>query len=138
MRLLRCNRVRRHASANLDESVSQTSVRDVRRVGYKLSRVLIPGEDSKHEMRNCNSWGPLLLCLPWGAVVCGSGGEALWCAVRGGGQARRPQRSSATFSALQPATGGTDIILSAHRSRPHGTHAALVVGARAGTHGRFY
>lgn len=53
----------------LDEPVSETIMRDVRRVGYKLSRVLIPRDDSQREMRNWDLWGPLLLCLVLAIVL---------------------------------------------------------------------
>lgn len=46
----------------LDESVSDTIMRDLRRVGIKLRHVLIP-TDSIKELNDWDLWGPLILCL---------------------------------------------------------------------------
>lgn len=51
-----------HSEASLDEPVSETILRDLRRVGVKLKHVLIP-KDTVKELRNWDLWGPLLLCL---------------------------------------------------------------------------
>jgi len=46
----------------LDEPVSTTILRDVKRVGVKLRHVLIPS-DTARELRDWDLWGPLILCL---------------------------------------------------------------------------
>lgn len=46
----------------LDEPVSTTILRDLRRVGLKLKHVLLP-RDTMKELRDWDLWGPLLLCL---------------------------------------------------------------------------
>ena len=50
----------------LDEPVSATIMRDLRRVALKLRYVLMPGvsqAETIKELRNWDLWGPLLLCL---------------------------------------------------------------------------
>lgn len=51
----------------LDEPVSVTILRDVRRVGMKLKHVLIPTDQSLNQsishLRDWDLWGPLILCL---------------------------------------------------------------------------
>ncbi|KAL4432776.1 hypothetical protein ABPG74_011597 [Tetrahymena malaccensis] len=53
------------ATSTLDEPVSETILRDLRMIGYKLKYVLLPKmkEDKGKELRNWDLWGPLLLCL---------------------------------------------------------------------------
>ncbi len=46
----------------LDEPVSTTILRDLRKVAIKLKHVLIPSDTVK-ELRDWDLWGPLLLCL---------------------------------------------------------------------------
>jgi len=46
----------------LDEPVSQTILRDLKRIGIKLKHVMIP-RDTLKELRDWDLWGPLLLCL---------------------------------------------------------------------------
>merc|ERR1712070_542051 len=65
----------------LDEPVSETIMRDVRRVGYKLSRVLVPREDSQKEMRNWDLWGPLLLCLVLAIILSRSASKVTYDAT---------------------------------------------------------
>lgn len=50
------------ASGTLDESISETILRDVKRVGIKLKHVMLPG-DSVKELRDWDLWGPLFLCI---------------------------------------------------------------------------
>ncbi|KAM3128768.1 hypothetical protein pb186bvf_019128 [Paramecium bursaria] len=49
----------------LEESVSETILRDLRMIAYKLKYVLLPKtrEDQGKELRNWDLWGPLILCL---------------------------------------------------------------------------
>jgi len=60
----------------INEPVSTTICRDLRRVGIKLKHVLIP-RDTVKELRNWDLWGPLFLCLllaitlSWGAADAG-------------------------------------------------------------------
>ena len=49
-------------SSTLDEPVSETILRDLKKVGIKLKHVLIP-KDTVKELRDWDLWGPLLLCL---------------------------------------------------------------------------
>merc|ERR1712078_749077 len=63
-------------------------MRDVRRVGYKLRRVLIPSDDSKQEMRNWDLWGLLVLCLLLAIILSRSAaGKISAYDVRGENQA---------------------------------------------------
>ncbi|OMJ65272.1 hypothetical protein SteCoe_38650 [Stentor coeruleus] len=51
---------------SLEEPVSTTILRELKRIGYKLRCVMIPkiSEDEKSkELRDWDLWGPLLLCL---------------------------------------------------------------------------
>ena len=55
-----------HSLQTLDEPVSTTILRDLRRVALKLRYVLMPAvsqADTIKELRNWDLWGPLLLCL---------------------------------------------------------------------------
>ena len=50
----------------LNEPVSVTIMRDLRRVGKKLGTVLLPTQaeaETLRELRDWDLWGPLLLCL---------------------------------------------------------------------------
>lgn len=47
----------------LDEPISATVMRDVRRVATKLKHVLNPRSESVRELRDWDLWGPLVLCL---------------------------------------------------------------------------
>ena len=49
----------------LDESVSSTLTRDLRRICHKLEYVLIPRikVDKRKELQNWDLWGPLIFCL---------------------------------------------------------------------------
>jgi len=58
----------------LDEPVSQTILRDVRRVGIKLKHVLIP-RDTVKELRDWDLWGPLFLCLLLASTLSISSGS---------------------------------------------------------------
>ncbi|MES1916623.1 MAG: hypothetical protein MHM6MM_008429 [Cercozoa sp. M6MM] len=52
--------------ATLDEPVSATILRDLRRIGVRLRAVLLAGylpSDTRHQLRSWDLWGPLLLCL---------------------------------------------------------------------------
>lgn len=51
-----------HRLETLDEPVSETILRDVRRIGVKLKHVLIPKNTVK-QLRDWDLWGPLILCL---------------------------------------------------------------------------
>ena len=62
----------------LNEPVSTTFLRDLRRVGKKLRTVLLPMQaetETLKELRDWDLWGPLLLCLllsiviSWGAPI---------------------------------------------------------------------
>jgi hypothetical protein len=46
----------------LDEPVSETILRDLRQIAYKIKHVLVPTNSTK-ELRNWDLWGPLILCL---------------------------------------------------------------------------
>ncbi|CAD8118514.1 unnamed protein product [Paramecium sonneborni] len=50
---------------DLEESVSETIMRDLKMIAYKLKYVLIPKEqeDNGKELRNWDLWGPLIFCL---------------------------------------------------------------------------
>ena len=47
----------------LDEPVSATILRDLRRIGIRLRHVLIPNSSTESELRNWDLWGPLIFCL---------------------------------------------------------------------------
>mmetsp|Transcript_28065 Transcript_28065/g.44514 ORF Transcript_28065/g.44514 Transcript_28065/m.44514 type:complete len:200 (+) Transcript_28065:44-643(+) len=47
----------------LDEPVSATILRDLRRIGIRLRHVLIPNTATESELRNWDLWGPLIFCL---------------------------------------------------------------------------
>eukprot|EP00483_Globobulimina_turgida_P001880 UN01882 len=47
----------------LDEAVSVTILRDLRRIGVRLRHVLIPNSSTQSELRNWDLWGPLIFCL---------------------------------------------------------------------------
>ena len=47
----------------LDEPVSVTIFRDLRKIGIRLRHVLIPTNSSESELRNWDLWGPLIFCL---------------------------------------------------------------------------
>lgn len=47
----------------LDEPVSETIMRDVRKIGIRLRHVLIPNNATESELRNWDLWGPLIFCL---------------------------------------------------------------------------
>ena len=50
----------------LNEPISTTFMRDLRRVGGKLRTVLLPMNpetDTLRELRDWDMWGPLLICL---------------------------------------------------------------------------
>ena len=62
-------------SYTLNEPVSVTFMRDLRRVGRKLRTVLLPmqaEEETLRELRDWDLWGPLLLCLTL-SVITSSG-----------------------------------------------------------------
>jgi len=56
-------------ASTLDESISETFMRDVRRVGRRMKMVLMPGtgteagKEIQVELRNWDLWGPLCICL---------------------------------------------------------------------------
>merc|ERR1712112_742539 len=58
-------------SADLDEPVKETILRDVRAVGQKLYYVLLP--QSRHDkgsrLKDWDLWGPLILCLTLGIIL---------------------------------------------------------------------
>ena len=47
----------------LDEAVSVTILRDLRRIGIRLRHVLLPNSSTESELRNWDLWGPLIFCL---------------------------------------------------------------------------
>jgi len=49
----------------LDEPVSETLMRDLRFIGFKLKYVMLPraNEEKFKELRKWDLWGPLLLCM---------------------------------------------------------------------------
>eukprot|EP01084_Bolivina_argentea_P079664 144455_1 len=47
----------------LDEAVSVTILRDLRRIGVRLRHVLIPNSSTESELRSWDLWGPLIFCL---------------------------------------------------------------------------
>ena len=47
----------------LDEPVSQTILRDLRQIAFKVRHVLFPVSNGLKELRDWDLWGPLLLCL---------------------------------------------------------------------------
>mmetsp|Transcript_41637 Transcript_41637/g.36832 ORF Transcript_41637/g.36832 Transcript_41637/m.36832 type:complete len:204 (+) Transcript_41637:149-760(+) len=47
----------------LDEPVSVTIFRDLRKIGIRLRHVLIPNNSTQSELRNWDLWGPLIFCL---------------------------------------------------------------------------
>lgn len=52
--------------STLDEPVTETIMRDLRRVYNKLKHVLLPGTSQKEtlaQLRDWDLWGPLLLCM---------------------------------------------------------------------------
>lgn len=62
-------------SYTLNEPVSVTFMRDLRRVGRKLRTVLLPMQaeaETLRELRDWDLWGPLLLCLTL-SVITSSG-----------------------------------------------------------------
>ena len=53
-------------SGTLDEPVSETILRDVKKIGVRIRHVLLPYSTDK-DLRNWDLWGPLILCL---ALAC--------------------------------------------------------------------
>eukprot|EP01084_Bolivina_argentea_P137326 241845_1 len=47
----------------LNEAVSVTILRDLRRIGIRLRHVLLPNSATKSELQNWDLWGPLIFCL---------------------------------------------------------------------------
>ncbi|KAM3140573.1 hypothetical protein pb186bvf_007385 [Paramecium bursaria] len=55
----------------LDEPISETLLRDLKMIGYKLWYVIIPRpkESEGRKLRNWDLWGPLLLCLSLAMIL---------------------------------------------------------------------
>jgi hypothetical protein len=53
------------ASNTLEEPVTTTIIRDVKKIGFKLKYVLMPRvrEEKASGLRDWDLWGPLILCL---------------------------------------------------------------------------
>ena len=49
-------------TGTLDEPVSDTILRDLKKIGVRIRHVLLPYTTDK-ELRNWDLWGPLILCL---------------------------------------------------------------------------
>jgi len=51
------------AFGTLTEPVTQTVLRDLRRIGHFIKNVLIPTEDKSSKLNDWDLWGPLIICL---------------------------------------------------------------------------
>lgn len=58
--------------STLDESITDTIVRDAVAIGRKMLVVLVPPLGSEREIRSWDLWGPLLLCLLLAVILAAS------------------------------------------------------------------
>jgi hypothetical protein len=60
----------RKANSTIDEAISTTILRDVKKIGSKMKHVMMPHSNPVVELRDWDLWGPLFLCMLLASSLC--------------------------------------------------------------------